>query len=318
MSSGRDPDDAPARRAASGRRIFLGTAAAALAAALVPARWSRPPPGRQDALRFAAIGDWGTGGARDQRRTARALTRSTRAFPLDFVISTGDNFYPRGVVSAQDPHWQASFARVYRDPALHCPWYVALGNHDHQGSLAAQIAYTQTDPRWRMPARYYRTTRNLPGGAAADFFFLDTTTIAGSSDVIPGDAAQLAWLESELRASRAAWKIAVGHHPLHSGGLHGGSALLRATLEPLFDRHGVAAYISGHDHDLQHILAGGIHYLTSGAGAMTRPVTRIEGTRFAAARLGFLVATITAEAMDLRFVSESGRVLHRATIPPRG
>jgi len=127
----------------------------------------------------------------------------------------------------------------------------------------------------------------------------------------------LDWLEAELRASRAAWKIVVGHHPLYSGGMHGGSPLLRATVEPLFARHGVAAYINGHDHDLQHIFAGGIHYLTSGAGAQARPVAAIEGTRFAQSRLGFMTATLTSEAMDLRFVNDSGRILHSATIPPR-
>jgi acid phosphatase len=268
-------------------------------------------------LRFAVIGDWGKAGAPDQRRTARALARSARAVPLDFVISTGDNFYPIGVTSGEDPHWRYSFARVYGDPALHCPWYVALGNHDHQGSIAAQMGYTQTDPRWRMPARYYRVTQQLPGGATADFFFLDTTTIAGSSDVIPGDAAQLAWLETELSASRAAWKIAVGHHPLYSGGMHGGSLRMRAAVELLFARHGVAAYINGHDHDLQHILADGIHYLTSGAGAQVRPVAQVEGTLFALARLGFMTASLAADGMDLRFVSDSGRILHSATIPPR-
>jgi acid phosphatase len=307
----------PSERRAAGRRIFLGTASAALAAALVPAHWSQIPPVRDGALRFAVIGDWGTGGMPAQRRTAKALARSARAVKPDFIISTGDNFYPRGVASDKDPHWQASFERVYADRALQCRWYVALGNHDHQGSIAAQIAYTQTDPRWRMPARYYRTSHKLPGDAVAEFFFLDTTTITGSSVVIPGDAAQLDWLEAKLRASRARWKIAIGHHPLYSGGMHGGSQLLRDAVEPLFLRYGVSAYINGHDHDLQHILANGIHYLTSGAGAHVRPVTAIEGTEFAQARLGFMTASITAEAMGIGFVSHSGRTLHRAEFPPR-
>jgi metallophosphoesterase superfamily enzyme len=54
----------------------------------------------------------------------------------EFVISTGDNFHPRGVASVTDPLWDSVYERVYAAKSL-ClaPWYPFLGNHDHQVSV---------------------------------------------------------------------------------------------------------------------------------------------------------------------------------------
>ena len=35
-----------------------------------------------------------------------------------FVISTGDNFYPNGLTSGQDPQISSSFVAMYTDPSL--------------------------------------------------------------------------------------------------------------------------------------------------------------------------------------------------------
>lgn len=51
---------------------------------------------------------------------------------------------------------------------------------------------------------------------------------------------------------------------------------------PLIERYGVQLYISGHDHDLQHIKRVGTSYVTSGAAANTREVRPTDGTLFAA------------------------------------
>lgn len=234
-----------------------------------------------------------------------------------FVISTGDNFYRHGVDSVDDPQWRATFEDVYAAPSLQTPWYVVLGNHDYQGSPASEVAYTQHSSRWRMPARYWRQDI-----ASASFFFLDTTPItrlAEPSANMPlfgaGAArAQLDWLDRELAACQSAWKIVIGHHPILSSGRHGAAAMMVRHVRPLLERHGVQAYLNGHDHDLEYLVEGGVSYLCSGSGAEARGVAAIAQSRFAYADLGFVSCALSGSTLNARFHAEDGRSIYEATI----
>ena len=54
-------------------------------------------------LNFLAVGDWGRNGEYDQAEVAKQMGIWANNHPNDFVISVGDNFYPAGVVSENDP-----------------------------------------------------------------------------------------------------------------------------------------------------------------------------------------------------------------------
>src|ERR1700760_3342825 len=54
-------------------------------------------------LHFLAIGDWGRNGENDQAEVGKQMGHWAATHPNDFVISVGDNFYPLGVVSENDP-----------------------------------------------------------------------------------------------------------------------------------------------------------------------------------------------------------------------
>jgi tartrate-resistant acid phosphatase type 5 len=294
------------------RRSFL---AAATALILAPPRLAQAAASDPT---FLVLGDWGMGTS-EQRKVAAQMAKSAEAIGARFVISTGDNFYPDGVASVEDVRWKTSFEDVYAAPALMIRWYIALGNHDHKGNVEAQVAYTKRSSRWRLPATYYKHTEMLADGSAADFFFIDSHVVRngyrrswGRSD---GDA-QMIWLERELAASTARWKIAVGHHPVFSGGKHGNTEALVVLLKPLLERYGVQAYLNGHDHDLQHLVVGRVHYLTSGAGAKPRPAKPVAGTRFVMGeRLGFMTARLAPHALDIEFIDDEGTPLYRASIP---
>jgi tartrate-resistant acid phosphatase type 5 len=290
------------------RRSLLISSGATLAATL-------PAFGVQHKPTFLVLGDWGFRGSAGQRKVAAAMTSVANQIAPRFVISVGDNFYGKGVQSVDDPQWQTSFEAVYDASELRCPWYPVLGNHDHGGNVDAEIAFQGVDARWQMAAQYYRNSVALPSGVVADFFFLDTTPIAGGENRPGGASAQLNWLEHGLATSEADWKLVVGHHPVFSGGKHGSNRLLIERLKPLIDRFGVRAYLNGHDHDLQHIAVDGVHYLTCGAGAKTRPTAAIDGTFFAGSRLGFMAGMFGPEALGIAFVDEAGDILHRASIP---
>ena len=238
------------------------------------------------------------------------------------VISTGDNFYPSGVQSVDDPQWQSRYEAVFAAPGLQCHWHAVLGNHDHWGNIEAQIAYTEKSPRWRMPARYFSWSTLLPDGGLADFFFIDTTPVyegthGFKTTFIPLEAfviEQFRWLDDALAASRADWKIVVGHHPVFSGGVHGASWGLIRYLKPMLERYGVRVYINGHDHDLQHVVVDDVHYLTSGGGAEPREVEAASGSLFARSTLGFMAVTLTKKAFSFSFVGDDGQPMYEAAI----
>ena len=294
------------------RRSFLA------AATIFNMGRSRASEARVSDITFLVIGDWGSG-SNHQRYVAVQMAKTAEAIGARFVISTGDNFYPHGVTSVDDAIWKTHFEDVYDMPALRLPWYIALGNHDHEGSVNSQVRYSNLSSRWRLPANYYKFTERLADGTLADFFVLDSTPIKSryrSSMPRLFEDAQMVWLEHELAASRAAWKIVIGHHPVLSGGRHKNTEALVVLLQPLLERYGVQVYLNGHNHNLEHVVVARTHYLTSGAGSKPRPATTIEGTRFVMGdRLGFMTARLAPTAMDIEFLDGQGFYLYRARIP---
>lgn len=300
------------------RRALL-TAGGAVAAAYA-LRGVKPAHAGLSSLRFLAVGDWGAPFRKGQQDVARAMGIVGEETDIHFVLSLGDNFYPHGVESVTDPHWRETFENVYSARSLMCPWHVVLGNHDHEGNVDAQIAYSGLSDRWRLPARYYKRTEMLADGSAAEFYFLDTDPIRlwrkgllRHINFVPDG--QLQWLDSELSRSRARWKIVIGHHPVFAGGKHGPTWPLVDHLKPVLERHGVQVYLCGHNHDQEHIVWNGVNYLVSGAGSHPHRVDHAPGTKFASEGLGFMAASLNPDEMMVTFYNEAARPLHRTLIP---
>ena len=254
-------------------------------------------------IRCLVIGDWGTGRAL-QRRVAQGMQTFAGQTHPHFVISTGDNLYPCGVTSRDDPRFQTVFENVYTGADLQIPWHLALGNHDHMGDVESQIAYTERSVRWRLPARYYTFTESSDG-VTADFFVLDTEELIAETGQV-----QLDWLDRELAASTADWKVCVGHHPIRSCGHYGGSPALVRDLKPLLDHHGVVAYLCGHDHDLQVLKSPDDHFvcLVSGGGGKARDARYGDGTLFARTNGGFAALTLSKTGLTAAILDPEGHV----------
>jgi acid phosphatase len=306
------------------RREFLAASAAASCVGLSGAACAQPAG---ETFSFLAIGDWGMKGKRSQRLVAQAMGQAATAANARFVLAAGDNFYPAGVRSADDPHWKVSFEDVYTTPSLQVPWYAALGNHDYRGKPSAQLEYARTSSRWRMPSRYYAFSQEAAPGAQIDVFVLDTSPMVVDANEtfarlrngrisVPDDTPQFAWLEERLDRSTADWKIVVGHHPIYSGGRHGNSKRLETRLAPMLERYGVQAYVCGHDHALQHIRGDRTHHICSGSGAAASQVSAGERTVYAAAVVGFAQFDLAPGAPVMRFTFKGadGATLHQADI----
>jgi acid phosphatase len=308
------------------RREVLNAIAAAAAFAAMP----RAAGAASAALNFLVVGDWGRDGTNHQREVALQMGKAAKKFGSRHVISVGDNFYENGVQSASDPQWRSSFDEIYTAQSLQIPWYVALGNHDYRGVPEAQVDYAKTSDRWRMPSRYYKVAGSDIGAPHVDMFVIDTSPLVHqyrdnvhsviAENVASQDVpAQLRWLDEQLAASTAPWKLVVGHHTLHSGGsAHGDTPEVVQLIEPLLQKHRVQAYINGHDHDLQHIRRGGVDYVCCGAGSEVRPVQAIEGTLFCAARSGFAAMRSDPDSLSMEFHDFTGARIYQARIPRTG
>ena len=106
-------------------------------------------------INFLVIGDWGREGLNNQTDVGNQLARNSISDNSAFIISTGDNFYTKGVKDTEDPLFKKSFEEVYTAPSLQKDWYVALGNHDYKTNPDAEVAYSGKSKRWHMPSRYY-------------------------------------------------------------------------------------------------------------------------------------------------------------------
>lgn len=281
---------------------------------------------KEAGLNFLLVGDWGRNGQKDQREVASQMGVAAAQIGAPFIISVGDNFYDYGVSSDEDSQFRTSFEEVYTDPSLQVPWRVILGNHDYRGNCQAQIAYSRKSARWQMPSRYYARSEVIPGGSAVDLIFIDTNPFVSqyASDKLMGreiitqnSGRQLEWIEQRLASSSAPWKLVMGHHPIYSGGEHGDTPELIEKLLPLLKRHGVQAYINGHDHDLQHLQAGSLHMFCTGAGSKVRPTGMTAQSTFSTSRPGFMAVSLGTEALEARLIAGSGEVLHSCSVPRR-
>jgi acid phosphatase len=250
-------------------------------------------------LRLAVVGDTGKG----TETVAKAIARVHAGAPFDAILLTGDNFYPCGVMSVDDPRW--SLVRPLTTVGV--PIFPVLGNHDFCGKSVpeAQTQATGVIPRWRFPAAQYALRTPM-----ADFAFINTTPlIKGQKNDVEST------IRGTFAASRTPWRIVVGHHPVISSGWHGyfprdEVAHMRALIPTLRETN-VDFYICGHDHHME-LIRGRMLHLISGAGSSPVPPIKLRTTtvfpeEIGRERIGFAVVEITARAIRVRMYDAEGR-----------
>lgn len=281
------------------RRLVFAIVAAASLAVVTEAQDSRLPL-KDGSLRFAVIGDSGTGDSH-QYAVGKQLAAQRDRVPYGFVLMAGDNIYGRD--RAKD--YEQKFTRPYQ-PILDAgvKFYASLGNHDDPEQALFKP--------FNMNGEKYYTFK--PEKSSARFFALDSNYI---------DDKQLAWLEKELAASGSDWKIMFFHHPLYSsGGTHGSADLQRAKLEPIFLKHGVNVVISGHEHFYERVKPQkGIAYFTLGNSAKLRRGD-LKKTDLTAKGwdqgYAFMLFEIAGDDMYFETVSDTGALIDSGTVHRTG
>ncbi|KAL2234489.1 purple acid phosphatase 17 [Sesamum indicum] len=292
-------------------------------------RFEQPTRG-DGTLRFLVVGDWGRKGEFNQSQVAFQMGKIGEELDIDFVVSTGDNFYDNGLEGETDPAFVDSFTNIYTAKSLQKQWFSVLGNHDYRGDAVAQMspALRKIDDRWLCLRSF------VVNAEIAELFFVDTTPFVNYyyanpenhvydwRDVNPSKiytAIVLRDLESALKESRAKWKIVVGHHAIRSVGHHGDTLELVRHLLPILQANDVDFYMNGHDHCLEQISddKSPIQFLTSGAGSKAwrgdvKNLNR-ERLKFFYDGQGFMSVQMTRSDIDIIFYDVFGKVLHKWT-----
>jgi predicted phosphodiesterase len=261
-----------------------------------------------DAITFAVLGDNGTGG-RNQMDVARQMALTYQQSPFGVVLLAGDISYYGSI----DDRWQEVFVEPYK-PLIDAgvEWELAIGNHEiseKKSDYAVEEIQAQIR-RFGKPGTYY-----VANHGPMDVFVLDSTIPLSTGE---GGPEQLAWLEEQLAASVARWKVALVHQPGYSSGKHGSSVEVRDAVQPLFVRYGVDVVFTGHDHHYERTVPqDGVVWIVSGAGAK---LTRVDGADFTAhaeSTLQFMLVRIDGDTMDIQALTTDGSVIDQVTLQAR-
>ena len=253
-------------------------------------------PMKDGSVKFAVLGDTGTGGS-DQVAIGKMVATSRAKFPFEFALLLGDNLY--GGENPRD--YNKKFEAPYKallDGGV--KFYAALGNHDDPNQRLYKAFNMNGE-------RYYTFKPSLTGGVR--FFALDSNYM---------NPEQLAWLEKELGASGSDWKIAFFHHPLYASGMHGSDEILKSKLEPLFVKHGVNVVFTGHEHFYERIKPQkGIQYFVEGSSAKLRKGD-INPTGLTAfgydSGFTFMLVEITGDELYFETLTERGQTIDSGVV----
>jgi len=269
-----------------------------------------PPPFKvvpeDKSIHVLAFGDFGTGSPQ-QIQLAAVMKNYQKNNPFDFGITLGDNFYPNGVSSPDDPQWKTKWEDMYGPLGL--SFYASLGNHDYlrPDGPAAEILYSQKSPSWKMPATYYTYT-----AGPVQFFVIDTIELSDSA--MPNK--EMAWLDAEIAKSKARWKVVYGHYQIYSA-TRGDEQNLIQRLLPIL-RNRVDIYLCGHDHNLQELKPeDGVHFFVSGGGgAGVYPFRQpnYPHSTFKQEQYGFTVLDADKDQIKMQFIGLQGEELYSSII----
>jgi hypothetical protein len=282
----------------------------------------------------------GDAGEPDPRRIGVPLdslyAQAARAPDRSVIVFLGDNVYPDGI--PEEGHAEYADARRRLDAQVRAVPAGARGifvpgNHDWAGAEPFGLYSIRLQERLIDELAAGRDVRLLPsngcpGPVAVDIgrlrlLLLDTQwwlhayIVNDALSDCPTDVGSVtALLREQARPDREGRVVVVAaHHPLMTGGVHGGycgitgpfrrfagrsqdiisrrNREMRDSIESALHEHRALVYAAGHDHNLQ-VMRGGAGadwLLVSGAGAQTRVAcaVRMRESEFVAQhRVGFM------------------------------
>ena len=208
----------------------------------------RTPPLAGAAFQFVAYGD--TRSRNDvHRKVVDAILKYSSP---DFVVQTGDM-----VADGSDSSLWPTFFEIERQLLRKVAYFPALGNHERNDSFFYQFFGGKAYYSFNWGNAHFTVLDSdvpnvAPTPAARDAFWSEETR----------------WLEDDLAQNQnAEFRFVVAHHPpITAVAKRQNDNQHMKALMPMFEKYKVTAGIFGHDHNYQHYLKNGVHYITTGGG----------------------------------------------------
>jgi predicted phosphodiesterase len=217
----------------------------------------------------------------------------------DFILHTGD-LVADGYDSAQWPIFFDIEGALLRQTAF----FPSLGNHERD----ARYFYDMFNQK--MP--YYSFDWGNGHFVVLDSDIANVASSERAKDLFWTEERR--WLEDELQSHQNAdYRFVVAHHPPFTAvARRQGDNPHMTDLVPLFEKYHVSAAFFGHDHNYQHYLKNGIHYVTTGGGGaplydVDKPAEGI--TQKAISVENFVSVTVDNKRVSIQAIAIDGRVL---------
>jgi predicted phosphodiesterase len=245
---------------------------------------------------FIAYGDNRTN-TRVHSRLVERMLDDAEERDVRFMIHTGDLTTHGGSWDEWHHEFFGPAARMMAD----YPLYASLGNHEGNHETWYEFMSLPNNEAW-YSFRY----------GDAQFFSLNS-----SADLRTGSA-QHQWLERELTASDALWKIVFFHHPPFScvPVRKPGNLIVQEHIVPLLATHGVQLVVLGHDHLYgRSVPIDGVTYvITGGAGASTYPAEADDINEICVQVHHYCILRVSEQAIDLEAIDIDGNLLDAFTL----
>jgi acid phosphatase type 7 len=217
----------------------------------------------------------------------------------DFVLQTGDM-----VEDGNSNSLWPIFFDIERDLLRQTAFFPSLGNHERNSHNYYEF-FLGTHP-------YYSFNWGNAHFAMIDSDIGNTGATKRERDLFWAE--QTAWLENDLASTQAAeYRFVVAHHPPFTAvtSRQGNNAHMTA-LTPMFEKYHVSGALFGHDHNYQHYLKNGIHYVVTGGGGaplydvdtppkdITQKVEKIEN---------FVQVSVNGKTAKFQAIAVDGRVI---------
>jgi hypothetical protein len=262
--------------------------------------------------RFAVIGDYGLTGSPESN-----VATLVKSWNPDVILTVGDNNYETGSASTID----ANIGQYYHDfispylgsygaGAAANRFFPTLGRHDWGN--------TYPNPTGDQPYLNYFT---LPGNeryytftvGSVQFFALDSD--GNEPDGITSTSPQAQWLQSQLAASTATYKIVYLHDPPYSSA--SGFASTQARWP--YQAWGATAVLAGHTHAYERLLEdNNFPYFVDGLGGEPEissfdaidPGSQVRYN----ADFGAMLVTAGDTQIQFQFITRTGTLIDNCTI----